>query len=129
MARCAKPASGSIAEGAGEEAAGTGLGGMGRFCERLSAADSAHWAKRAVDPGSAWGEIESVVTTNAAVQGAIGGIVGTQRAPSCCTLTDAVSPTCMAKGGGLSSRTQTGKRCATTTQLRSRPTTGRPGPP
>src|SRR5271169_3659039 len=66
MARCAERASGSIAAGAGEEAAGTGLGGTGRFRERLSAADSAHRANRAVDPGSAYGKIESVVTTNAA---------------------------------------------------------------
>src|SRR5580700_11938484 len=51
---------------AGEEAVGTGLGGTGRPVETLSAADSAHSADRAVDPGSASREIASVDTTNAA---------------------------------------------------------------
>jgi hypothetical protein len=59
----------AVAEGstavAGEEVVGTGLGGTGRPLETLSAAESAHAASRAVDPVSAYGEIVSVVTTNA----------------------------------------------------------------
>src|SRR5580700_8272697 len=51
---------------ASEEGAGTGLGGSGRPLETLSAADSAHAASRAVDPVPTYGEIGSIVTTNAA---------------------------------------------------------------
>src|ERR1700733_9607004 len=64
MACRLKRAPGSISV-AGEEAAGTGLGGSGRPLERLSAAESAHSAKRTVDSGSAKAEIASVDTTNA----------------------------------------------------------------
>src|SRR5579863_2432539 len=65
MACRLKRAPGSIAA-AGEKAIGTGLGGTGRPVDRLSAAESTHSAKRAVDRVSAYGEIASVVTTKAA---------------------------------------------------------------
>src|ERR1700691_1243365 len=65
MACRLKRASGSVA-GVGEGAVGAGFGASGRPLERLSAADSAHAANRAMDPGSAAWEIASVDKTKAA---------------------------------------------------------------